>query len=612
MLAAERRRLLGQTRLIIDLGPDRRGRPYPRALTSVALLVPAAAVLGAFVAWPVVRIAVASVTDGGGSFVGLRHFRAALGQEGAWAVIGRTLLWGAVVPAVVTSLGFALAIVSRRGRTGRLATFVLVAPIALPLVVTGIVFRLLYDPDPTRGPVSGTIGASFLSPGLITLALMSAFVWAWVGLALVVFRTALDRVRPELADVVVVLGGSRRDVFLDGVWRPVLRRTFAIVFALVALATVRSFDLILVMAPGSVLDEASVLGVLQWQTSAGTTTGPSAALGVTWLVIVILGVTGAAWWSRQKWPPPLLEDVAGGAVPLGPAGTTGLAALAVPVPLPAAATSAPSRSESLRTSGRRAVLVAATLLWLAPLVVLLGTSWQSPRDAAVSGWWHRPLSLESFREVLGGDELTRSLVLTGALAVGVAVTVTSIALLAASALAWTPSMPAHLAGFALLGAAVVPIQVIADPIDEVLRTLHLTDTSIGLGLVHVALGLPFAVLLLRNALSDVELERLRQARLAGRREWEVVWNLAPSVVTTTIAVFVLEFVQVWNDLVVGLLFGGPNAAPLGVALHGQSRQFVSNSGPVAASAVVAAVVPLLLVLLVRRRIVSGLVSGALR
>jgi len=586
-------RLLGQTRLVPDVGPERRGRAYPRAATSVMLLAPAALVLGLFVAWPVLRIVVASVTDDDLGFVGLRHFRTALELHGAGTVIGRTLLWGALVPAVVTTLGFALAIVSRRGRTGRLATFVLVAPIALPLVVTGIVFRLVYDPDPARGPVSGSVGLSFLGPRLVTVALMSAFVWAWVGLALVVFRTALDRVRPELADAVLAHGGGRREVFLDARWRPVLRRTFAIVFALVALATVRSFDLILVMAPGSVLDEASVLGVLQWQTSEGTTTGPSAALGVIWLVIVILAVTGAAWWSRQKWPPPLLltdDEVAAADDP----------------------TAAGMSPPAWRQATRRTVLLAASVLWLFPLAVLLGTAWQTPRDAAVSGWWHRPTSLESYRVALQGDDLWRSLLLTGALALVVACVVTGVALLAASAIAWTPTVPAQLAGFVLLGAAVVPVQVVAGPIDDVLRTLHLTDTTFGLGLVHVALGLPFAVLLLRNALSDVELDRLRRARLAGRREWEVVWNLAPSAVTTAIAVFVLEFVQVWNDFVVGLLFGGPNAAPLGVVLHGQSRQFVASSGALAASAVIASVVPLLLVLVVRRRIVSGLVSGALR
>lgn len=587
---ADRSPLLGQTRLVGDVGPARRGRVYPRALTSAALLLPAALILAALVGWPVLRIVVASVTDGDRGFVGLAHFRTALEQQGAWTVIFRTLLWGAVVPAIVTSLGFVLAIASRRGRTGRLATLVLVTPIALPLVVTGIVFRLVYDHDPARGPVTGSVGLQFLGPRLITIALMSAFVWAWVGLALVVFRTALDRVRPELADAVRAHGGNRKDVFLDARWRPVLRRTFAIVFALVALATVRSFDLILVMAPGAVLDEASVLGALQWQTSAGSTTGPSAALGVIWLVIVIAGVTGAAWWSRQKWPPPLLfdDDVA------------------------LAADDADAPRSGPRQAGRRALLVVASLLWLAPLVVLLGTAWQSPRDAAVSGWWHRPTSLESYRVALRGDELVRSLVLTGAMALVVAVAVTALALLAAYALAWTPSAPAQLAGFALLGAAVVPIQVVAGPIDEVLRALRLTDTTIGLGLVHLALGLPFAVLLLRNALADVELEKLRQARLTGHLDWQTIRDVAPDAVSTGVAVLVLEFVQVWNDFVVGLLFGGPNAEPLGMVLHGQARSFVANSGPTAAGAVIASLVPLVLVLLVRRRIVSGLVSGALR
>ena len=580
--------MLGVTRLILPDSRHMPGRAHPGALTTLVLALPAAAILGAIVVWPVARVLVTSVFDHG-TYVGLRHFHAALEQPGAWAAIGRTLLWGALVPAIVTTAGFGLAWQTRRGPTGRIATLVLVAPIALPLVVTGIVFRLVYDPDPTRGPATGLTGVSFLSPRLVTIALMSAFVWAWVGLALLVFRTALDRVQPELADVVRKLGGSGRDVFRDALWHPVMRRTFAMVFAVVALATMRSFDLILVMAPGSVLDEASVLGVLQWQTSAGSLNGPAAALGVIWLAIVGAAIAGAAWWTRQRWPPPLT--------------------LAEATPTPR--DHEPAGPLALRTM-RRTILLSASALWLIPMVVLVGTSLQSPRSAALFGWWHRPTTLDSYRRALDSGELTRSLVLTGVLAVVVACVVTGLALLAAYATAWMDSPAAHVGGFALLGAAVVPVLVIAGPVDEVLRALHLANTSAGLALVHIALGLPFGILLLRNAFADVDFQEIVEARLVSDRPWQVVQRLAPNVVTTAVAVLVLEFIQVWDDFVVGLLFGGPDAMPLGALLHGGTRQFVANSGPLAASAVVASLVPLLAVLAARRHIVNGLVSGALR
>src|SRR5262249_38297005 len=79
------------------------------------------------------------------------------------------------------------------------------------------------------------------------------------------------------------------------------------------------------------------------------------------------------------------------------------------------------------------------------------------------------------------------------------------------------------------GRTSVPVQVIAGPVTEVLGVVRLAGTTAGLALVHVALGLPFAVLVLRNALADVPAAQLRRARLTGRRELAVLWRTARSV-----------------------------------------------------------------------------------
>jgi alpha-glucoside transport system permease protein len=88
--------------------------------------------------------------------------------------------------------------------------------------------------------------------------------------------------------------------------------------------------------------------------------------------------------------------------------------------------------------------------------------------------------------------------------------------------------------------------------------------------------------------------------------------LARHNLSAVVAVSVLEFVQVWNDLVVGRLFGGPGSSPLGPFLAEQTRSFVSNSGALAASSVLASVLPVVLVVLSRRHLVAGLVSGGVR
>ncbi|PZF91727.1 hypothetical protein C1I99_22970 [Micromonospora deserti] len=584
--------MLGELAVLDDVGPPRRGRAYPAAGATWALLLPALLLLGGLVAWPVLRTVHASITTDG-RWVGAEHFRTALAAPGTAAVVGRTVLWALLVPTVVTVLGYLLAAASRRSQEGWLVRLILVVPAALPLVVTGVTFRLMYDPDPQRGLVTLLLARltgrplddapQLLGPGLVTVALMSAFVWAWVGLAVLVLRAALDAVPPSLADVVRAFGGNRRDVLWDAQWRPLLLRTVAVVFALVALGTSRTFDLILVMTPGSVRDEASVLALRVWQTSGAATTGEGAALGVVWLVAVAAGMLVAALFVRQAWPPPRQP------------------APAEPDP----ATPAPRRVIRLLAAG-------AAVAWLLPLGVLLATSLQGRVDAATRGWWSSTPSLDSYRTLLTGIDLWRALGFTLVLATVVTAVVLGVALLAAYPLAWLTGPPAQATGLLLMGAAVVPVQVIAGPVNEVLGVVLSSGTIRGLALVHVALGVPFAVLVLRNAFADLPAEQVRAARVGGRHWWGTLRLLARHNRPAVVAVAVLEFVQVWNDLVVGLLFSGPGAAPLGLFLAGQTRGFVAGSGLLAAGSVLASALPVLLVVLARRQLVAGLVAGGVR
>ncbi|MEV1147596.1 hypothetical protein, partial [Micromonospora sp. NPDC049799] len=255
---------------------------------------------------------------------------------------------------------------------------------------------------------------------------------------------------------------------------------------------------------------------------------------------------------------------------------------------------------------------AAAVAWLIPLGVLVATSLHAPVAAATRGWWSAPPSLASYRELVTGTELWRTLGVTAVLTVVVTAAVLAVALLAAYPLAWLTGPAAQATGLFLMAACVVPVQVIAGPVNEVLGVVLSSGTTRGLALVHIALGVPFAVLVLRNAFADLPAEQVRAARVGGRHWWGTLRLLARHNRPAVIAVAVLEFVQVWNDLVVGLLFSGPGAAPLGLFLAGQTRGFVANSGGLAAASVIASVLPVVLVVLARRHLVAGLVAGGVR
>ncbi|MGH9213694.1 MAG: ABC transporter permease subunit [Acidimicrobiales bacterium] len=612
----------GRVTVLDDVGPARTRAGHRGAAATAALLVAAGGFVGPLVLWPVVRTVHASVTEPGEGFVGWRHFRTTW-DAGADDVAVQTVAWAVLVPLAVTAAGLLLAYLHRHRlpRHRRMLTSVLISPIALPLVVTGVAFRVLYDPDPQRGTATrvatwlpGDVVPAWLGPRWITLALMSAFVWAWVGLAFVVFRAALDQLPRELADAVGGYGGTRWEVLRDGRWLPQLRRIVAVVLALVALSTVRTFDLILAMAPGSVIDEASVLAVLQWETSGATTSGPAAALGVFWLAAVAAGVLLVALWSRPpRWRSGRARDGRDGRERWGRRDRRDRrAASVVPAPSPVRAAAASGETRGRRVLGRAGAIVAAAALaaWMVPLLVLVATSLHAPREAATGGWWSPPFGLGSYGRLhIAG--ILGSLQLTAILAVAVALIVLVVALLAVRGLADMPPAGAQVLVVLFLAAAVVPVQVVAGPITEVLDWAGLSGelSRLRLGLVHTALWVPLAVVVLWNARAQPSLAGLRAAwgaepYVSRRARLRAVLDAEPAVVV----VFVLVFVQVWNDFVVGLLFGGPNAVPLGLRLYGETRQFVANAGVLAAGSIVGSVVPLLIVVLNHRRVVAGLVG----
>jgi alpha-glucoside transport system permease protein len=129
--------------------------------------------------------------------------------------------------------------------------------------------------------------------------------------------------------------------------------------------------------------------------------------------------------------------------------------------------------------------------------------------------------------------------------------------------------------------------------------------------VHVALGVPLAVLLLRAAFASIPPKVVRARQIdpePGSALFAVVARSLPAVVT----VAVLEFVLVWNDLVVGLLLGGPESGQVTLVLMEQARQFATSTGVLAAGAVVATVLPLGLVLATGKWLVRGLTEGVRR
>ena len=266
----------------------------------------------------------------------------------------------------------------------------------------------------------------------------------------------------------------------------------------------------------------------------------------------------------------------------------------------------------------QAFLVVIGLVWLTPLAGLLLSSMRSSQDSSSSGWWTSitspgQLSLDNYSALLKNAGITRAFWNTVLISVPATALVVILAALAAYAFAWLDfpgREPVFLVVVALL---VVPVQIGLLPVAKLFGALGLFGTIPGVVLFHVAYGLPFAVFLLRNYFAEMPKEMLEAARMDGGSEWRIFTRLVLPVGRPAIAsLAIFQFLWVWNDMLVALLFADPSSQPLTVELQSQIRQFGSNIDVLAPGAFVSLIVPVVVFFAFQRHFVQGVMAGSVK
>lgn len=273
---------------------------------------------------------------------------------------------------------------------------------------------------------------------------------------------------------------------------------------------------------------------------------------------------------------------------------------------------------------RRASLIAIVAVWTLPITGLLLNALQSPQPGSTSGWWQQVtdphLSVDNVRAVLAGSAATSSMFdsLLASLAVALpsAALVVVIASLAAYALAWAPLPGRRLMLAATVILVIIPVQVSLVPLVAAYDSTGLRGSIPGLWLAHVAFGLPLAVVLLRAAMVEVPVDVIDAARTDGAGHLDVLGRIVvPLVVPAIVAVATLQFLLVWNDLVVTTaLLGGPDAGavPLPLALADLVSSHPQDHPLLAAGALVTVLVPLGVYALLSRLVITATEAAHLR
>jgi ABC-type glycerol-3-phosphate transport system permease component len=278
-----------------------------------------------------------------------------------------------------------------------------------------------------------------------------------------------------------------------------------------------------------------------------------------------------------------------------------------------------ARLVSLLSSGiLQIVLIVIAVFWLIPTVGLLIESLRNPTDYANGGWWQvfshpAQLTWSNYSALFKNDALTTSLLNSVKIAVPATIFVVLIAAAAGYAFAWIDFPGRDWVFLGVVALLVVPIQIALIPSVKLFKFLGLSGTIPSLWIFHVAFGLPFAIFLLRNFFAGIPRDLMEAARMDGASEARIFFRLVlPLGLPAIAALTIFQFLWVWNDLLVALVFSSARTQPITVYLATQTREFGTSISVLAPGAFISMIVPLAVFLGLQRYFVQGLLAGSVK
>jgi len=282
------------------------------------------------------------------------------------------------------------------------------------------------------------------------------------------------------------------------------------------------------------------------------------------------------------------------------------------------------------------ILLILCLVWSLPTIGLLITSFRSRDDVNRTGWWtvarEANFTIDNYKQVLIGKDFTyvqadgtqvtaRTENLVQAFLNSVTVTIPAvvipilIATFAAYGFAWV-DFPGRKIFFTIVVALlVVPLQISLIPILRDYLKLQINGTFLAIWLAHTGFGLPLAIYLLFNYVSTIPRSILESAFIDGYTHfWIFIYLILPLSVPALASFAIFQFVWVWNDLLVAMVFLGTESSV--AVLTQRLLNMIGTRGQdwhlLTAGAFVSMILPLVIFFALQRFFVRGLLAGSVK
>jgi alpha-glucoside transport system permease protein len=276
-----------------------------------------------------------------------------------------------------------------------------------------------------------------------------------------------------------------------------------------------------------------------------------------------------------------------------------------------------------------AAAIIIAVVWSVPTFGLFVTSFRpaakqvGPRS---NGWWNAfvdwDFTFKNYADVLtpAGSQsanLSQYFVNSVAIVIPVTIFVLVLASMAAYVFAWGKFKGRDALFIFVFALQIIPLQMALIPLLQFFtQTLHLPAGSYAqLWIAHTMFGLPLGIFLLHNFISEIPGEVIEAARVDGAGHSTIFWRIIlPLSVPALASLAIFQFLWVWNDLLVALVFSGGTAdvAPITQRLAEISGTRGARDYLNPAAAFVSIIIPLLVFFGLQRYFVRGLLSGGLK
>jgi alpha-glucoside transport system permease protein len=229
-------------------------------------------------------------------------------------------------------------------------------------------------------------------------------------------------------------------------------------------------------------------------------------------------------------------------------------------------------------------------------------------------------SLANYREVLQTKGIDQSFINTLTVTIPATIIPIMIAAFAAYAFAWMRFPGRQVLFAAVVGLLVVPLQMALIPVLRMYNSIgeffHVSTKSfLGIWLAHTGFGLPLAIYLLRNYMSSLPRDLIESAKMGGATHYQIFTKIVVPLSVPALASFaIFQFLWVWNDLLVALVFLGKQDKQ--IVLTSKLREMLGSFGGnweiLTASAFISIIVPLIVFFALQRYFVRGLMAGSIK